>query len=219
MAPDIFEIKLNKRQEKKALEIASRQGNFTLFLGKEGKIRISEEKEKPKKGETHAATVDASNNYYEWLIGWLAQQGIVPSEDLVNEIERLFKAERDAEDEEFGNTVNELDAATAGTIEKLRVKLAEEMCSDTVSNKQKNDYRCVIKRLDARDYNAEYIARWTARTMGDQEGLAYAGSIKEIESDFGTKVIRQRMYGRIFLDDAKPIKPGKGLKWIRLAEP
>lgn len=219
MAPDIFEIKLNKRQEKKALEIASKQGNFTLFLGKEGKIRISEEKEKPKKGETHAVTVDASNNYYEWLIGWLAQQGIVPSEELVDEIERLYRAERLAEDEEFARTVDELDTATSGTIERLRAKLGEEMRSDSISTKQKNDYRCVIKRLDTKDYNADYIAKWATRALGEPEGMAYVNSLGETESRFGTKVIRGRMYGRIFLDDAKPIKAGKGLKWIKLAEP
>jgi hypothetical protein len=219
MAPDIFEIKLNKRQEKKALEIASKQGNFTLFLGKEGKIRISEEKEKPQKGETRAATIDVSNNYYEWLIGWLAQQGIVPSQELVDEIERLFKAERDAEDKEFASTVNELDAATAGTIERLRTRLDEEMRSSSTSNKQKNDYRCVVKRLEARDYNADYIAKWTARALGEQVGMEYSDAIKEIESEFGTRVIRYRIYGRIYLDDARPIKPGKGLKWIKLVKP
>ena len=218
MALDIFEIKLNKRQEKKVLEIASKQGHFTLFLGKENKLRVSAEKEKPKKGETHAVTVDASNHYYEWLLGWLGQQGIVPSEDLMSEIEELIRAEKAVEDDELARSIETLDTVTSEARERLRKRLEEEMRSE-ISAKQKNDYRCVIKRLDARDYKADYIAMWTTRTFGQEEGMAYVANINGVEDHFGSNVIKSRVYGRIFLDEAKPVKAGKSLKWIRLSPP
>jgi len=218
MALDIFEIKLNKRQEKKVLEIASKQGHFSVYLNKEDKLRISSEKEKPKKGETHAVTVDASNHYYEWLLGWLGQQGIVPSEELMGEIEGLVIAEKAVEDQELSRSIETLDSVTADARERLRKRLDEEMRSE-ITAKQKNDFRCVIKRLDARDYKADYIAMWTTRTFGQEEGLAYVASINGVEDRFGSSVIRSRVYGRIFLDEAKPIKAGKSLKWIRLSQP
>lgn len=218
MALDVFEIKLNKRQEKKVLEIAGKQGHFTLFYGKEGKLRISAEKEKPRAGETRSATVDLNTDHYEWLFGWLGQQGIVPSEDLLTTIEAIVKAEREVEEAEFVKTVEALETTTATAVEKLRTKLESEMKAD-VSAKLKNDYRHVLKRLDARDYKSDYIAKWTIHALGEREGVAYATDLTEIEDHFGNCVLRCRLYGRIFVDDAKPIKAGKGLKWLKLTPP
>ena len=219
MALDIFEIRLNKRQESKALELAGKQGNFTLFSGKEGKVRLAAEKEKPRKGETHAATADLSNDYYEWLFSWLGQQGIVPSEQLLSEIEELVRQERALEDAEFVKTVEKVDAALDQAVSKLRLELEGRQQSPGISNKLRNDYRYVLKRLDAKDFKADYVATWTTRVLGETEGLAFSNCLQECRGRFGLKALRCRLYQRIFLDDARQIKPGKSLKWIKVVKP
>lgn len=216
MALDIIEVKLNRQQEETVLNAARKQGKVMLILSDKGGVRFStNDLEELHDDEPDATTVNFSTEYYQELFVWLARCGIVPSEELTAEVEQIIRNEKDREDEEFSNSIIRIDAANEKAVTMLQAKLEDEMKTE-ISNKLKNDYRFVLKKLKNSDFKADYLAKWLTRTIGEKEGNEYADELQSVQDTYAINVLLSRMYGRIFIDDGMPVEPGRPLKWIRV---
>lgn len=210
MALDIIDVKLTKKQEKEILKAARAHGRIMLSLDGD-KVTLSEDI------KSAGTDIEFSSEYYEGVFRFLAQRGIVPSEELMGEVERIILEEKVFEDGEYFKAVTKLDEAKLQVANKLKQKIKLDMSSD-ISPKLKNDYRAVLKRLESQDYKADYAEKWAARILGDEAVKAYAKKLDTSRDKFGDSVLINRMYARLFLYE-KDVQPGKSLRWIRLLKP
>mgnify|MGYP005835100405 CR=1 FL=1 len=219
MALNIINIRLNEEQEESILQGGREEGYVMLILKENGSIRLSQsEEEILEEDDTDATTVDFTSEYYENVLGWMEENDFEITDDVMDAIGEVRDSEVEFEEQAYNEAVKKAGTAVLNTANDIKARVEEEM-KGNISTKQKNDYRAVLKHIEKGDYDPEYVKKWSARLLGQDRSEELEHDIGSAESEFADKVLKFRMYNRIFVDDGAIVEGNEELKWIRLEGP
>ncbi|WP_230741638.1 hypothetical protein [Methanooceanicella nereidis] len=216
MPMNIINVKVDDEQEETILSAGKDTGYVMMIMNDEGGIRIStEELETMVEGENDAATIDFTSEYYEHVFEWLGDNDVEVTDDIVETISQQKEAEFQFEENEYAEAIKKSEKLTTSMIDQLKEKL-EQGIDTAVTPKMKNDYRAALKKLNNKEYDLDYITKWSVRLIGEDEAEKFRENIDGTESDFVDRILKNRMYNRLFIDDYAFLEGDGSLKWVSL---